>query len=454
MSKILHRDLKKDPLLVSKGEGSYFYLPDSTKILDAAGGAAVTSVGHSNKEVTDKICDLIQNIQFVHSSLFTTDSAEKLASTILDDPKYQSLGFSKVAFYNSGSEANETALKLARQAFYEKGELQRTKVISRDLSYHGNTFGAMSLSGHKIRNKKFIDMQDPKTFLKVCPPFYRNFHILGETEEQFCDRLIKGLDDKFQEAGPENVICFFAETMIGGTLGCVMPPKNYFERAKEICEKYGALLIYDEIMCGSGRLGSFFAWEQLTDEDNWDKVSPHISTFGKAIGSGYMPLSGVVVHKKVVDILKEGSGLSLSRHTYQSHPVACAAGLAVQEYIRSNNLLANIRNLGPKLGDLLKQELLGLEVVADVRGHGFFWCVEFLKSKEPMEAFDPSVEFSEIVGDTCLANGLTVIPCHGCVDGFLGDHILISPSFDITEEIVTEIVTILKKSVLEAMTKI
>lgn len=454
MSKVLHRSLKKDPLLVSKGEGSYFYLPDSTKILDAAGGAAVTSVGHSNKEVTEKICDLIQNIQFVHSSIFTTEAAEKLAATILDNPKYGELGLSKVAFYNSGSEANETALKLARQVFYEKGELQRTKVISRDLSYHGNTFGAMSLSGHKIRNKKFIDMQDPSTFLKVCPPFYRNFHTEGETEEQFCDRLIKELDDKFQEAGPENVICFFAETMIGGTLGCVMPPKNYFQRAKEICEKYGAFLIYDEIMCGSGRLGSFFAWEQLTDKEYWHTVSPHISTFGKAIGSGYMPLSGVVVHEKLVDTLKEGSGAYLSRHTYQSHPVACAAGLAVQEYIKSNDLLANIRKLGPKLGDLLKKELSDIEVVADIRGLGFFWCVEFLKKKDPREAFDPSVGFSEIVGETSLANGLTIIPCNGCVDGFLGDHILISPSFDINEEIVEEIVTILKKSILEAMAKV
>lgn len=446
MSKVLYRDLNSNPHTVISSKGSYLYLQNGHKILDAAGGAAVTSVGHSNKYVVDSIIEQLETIQFVHSSLFTTNSAENLANIILLDPKYEALGLAKVTFYNSGSEANETALKLTRQAMYERGEPERTKVISRNMSYHGNTFGAMSVSGHKIRNQKFKDMFDENTFHKVDPPFYLHYSKDSETEEQFLDRLLKQLDDKFLELGPQNVMAFFAETMIGGTVGCVVPPKGYLEGCRAICDKYGAYLIYDEIMCGSGRLGSFFAWEEISEDCT--KVVPDILTFGKGIGSGYLPLSGIVVKQNVLDDLNKGSGVNMSRHTYQSHPVCCAAGYAVQKYIRDHNLYENIRKLGPKLGKAL--ELLKSDSrVFDVRGHGFFWCVELMKDKSKAIPFAPEINFSDLFAAKCFDLGLTIIPCHGTVDGFRGDHVLICPSFDIDSDIVQEISRIMAQALKE-----
>lgn len=446
MSKLLYRDLNKEPYKVVNSKGSYLYLENGHKVLDAAGGAAVTSVGHSNKEVIDCIVEQLQTIQFAHTSLFTTDPAENLASIILLNPKYEKAGISKVTFYNSGSEANETALKLTRQAMYERGEPQRTKVISRNMSYHGNTFGAMSLSGHKIRNQKFQDMFDDSVFHKVDPPFYLHYRQGSETEPEFVQRLLKQLEDKFIELGPDTVMAFFAETMIGGTVGCVVPPVGYLEGCREICDRYGAYLIYDEIMCGSGRLGSFFAWEEVAED--WTKVVPDILTFGKGIGSGYLPLSGVAVRQNVADDINKGSGLMMSRHTYQSHPISCAAGYAVQKYIKDNNLYDNIHKLGPELGKALKT-LLTDSRVFDVRGQGFFWCVELMKDSAKAEPFAPKINFSEQFAAKCFDLGLTIIPCHGCVDGFNGDHVLVCPSYDIDSDTVQEIAKIMAQALQE-----
>lgn len=449
MTKVLHRDINKPPLLTTQSKGSYIYAANGTKILDAAGGAAVTSVGHSNPQVIHDICALLQNMQYAHSSVFTSNLAEQLAELILDNPEYDKLGLAKVAFINSGSEANESALKLVRQACVEKGEPQRTKVISRNMSYHGNTFGAMQLSGHKIRNKKFCDLFDERVFHKVNPPFYLHFKQEGESETDFVDRLINELDQKFQDLGPDTVMAFMAETIIGGTAGCVVPPKGYFEGVKQVCDKYGAYLVYDEVMCGSGRLGSFFAWESLTDTENWCKVVPDILTFGKAIGSGYLPLSGLVVNQNILDDLNKGSGTFLSRHTYQCHPISCAAGLSVQKYIKQNKLYDNINTLGPVLGNLLTSELKEIPIVSDVRGKGFFWCVEFLKDPEKNIAFDPNLSFSDLLHDVCLELGLAFLPCHGAVDGINGDQILICPSYDVDITIVKEIVSVLKQGILK-----
>lgn len=451
MSKVLYRDLNKAPLRAVGSSGLYIEVEGGKKILDAIGGAAVTAIGHSNQEVVDEICEAFKNVQFAHSSLFTTDYAEELASIILDKPYYEEIGLGKVAFFNSGSEANETAFKVSRQACFEKGEPQRTKIISRNMSYHGNTFGAMQLSGHKIRNKKFVDIFDEETFHKVSPPFYR-YHKQGdETEEEFCQRLLDELDAKFQEIGPDTVMAFVAETMIGGTVGCVLPPKGYFEGVKKICHKYGAYVIYDEVMCGSGRLGSFFAWEQLTDKDHYQDVVPDILTFGKAIGSGYLPLAGVVVHENLLNDLKKGSAAFMSRQTFQSHPMACAAGLAVQKYIKKNNLYDNINKLGPKFGELLKSEFSEIPEVCDVRGKGFFWSVEFMKDPSTTTAFDPAYSFTDKLAEKCMENGLAIMACHGCIDGENGDQIVLAPSFESTQETLAEIVSRLKKSVIELL---
>ncbi|CUM66294.1 uncharacterized protein PRCAT00003956001 [Priceomyces carsonii] len=449
-TKVLHRNLKTEPALAARSEGSYIYLKDGSKVLDAVGGAAVTAVGHSNQVVIDAVAEQLKSLQFAHTSIFTSDAGEKLAQIMLDNPKYEKIGLDKVCFYNSGSEANESACKLARQYAVEIGQPERVKIISRDRSYHGNTLGTMSMSGHKYRNKDYEDMFDKSTFHKVGTPF--SFHYKGknESEEQYCARLIKELDDKFQEIGPDSVLAFIAETMSGGSCGCVMPPKGYFEGVKEVCEKYGALLIMDEVMCGSGRLGSFFAWEQLTDEDNWSRVVPHISTFGKSIGSGILPLSGIVVQKNIVEGLENGSGSFMSRHTYQGHPMSCAAGYAVQKYIKDNNLYKNINEMANKLEKSLKDNIGDSNIAADIRGKGMFWCIEFMKDKASGTPFDPELGFCDKLAAICMKNGLIVMPCHGTIDGINGDHILLAPNYNVDDKTIDDIVSKLKLSLCEA----
>ncbi|GMM33277.1 hypothetical protein DASC09_006020 [Saccharomycopsis crataegensis] len=449
VTKVFHRKLTSQPPLAVKAEGPYIYLEDGSKILDAVGGAAVTSVGHSNKEIIDAITQQLNTLQYAHSSAYTSDSAEKLAEIILEHPRYAELGFDKACFYNSGSEANETALKLARQYTVERGQPQRINIISRDRSYHGNSFGAMSLSGHKIRMRDYKAMFDERRFHKVSTPFSFHLKEKDETEEQYCARLIKELDDKFQEIGPDTVLAFFAETMSGSTCGCALPPLGYFEGVKAVCEKYGALLVTDEVMCGSGRLGSFFAWEQLADEADWHKLSPHISTFGKSIGSGYLPLSGLVVHKDIADCLEKGSGNFMSRQTYQAHPTACAAGYAVQKYVKTNNLYDNIQKMAKRLEQGLQESIGGMESVADIRGKGMFWAVEFMKDKENGIPYDPSLNFVDVLTENAWKNGLGIMPCHGTIDGEAGEHIILAPNFNVDAQTIDEIVSLLKKSLIE-----
>lgn len=449
VSKVFYRDQKNDPLVAEKAEGCYIYLEDGTKILDASGGAAVTSVGHSNQVVIDAIEEQLKKLQFAHTSRFTSEPAEKLAKIILDNPDYESTGLSKVVFYNSGSEANESAFKTTRQYFVEKGEPQRVNMISRDKSYHGNTFGAMSLSG-SLRHKDYEALFDHTKFHKVSTPYPFHYMHKDETEEEYSARLVKELDDKFQELGPDTVMAFLAETMSGGSCACVMPPKGYFEGVKAVCEKYGALLITDEVMCGSGRLGTFFAWEQLTDAEHFNTVSPHISTFGKSIGSGYLPLSGFVVHEKIRKTIEDGSAAFMSRHTYQGHPMSCAAGYAVQKYVRDNNLLDNVTKMGPKFEKALQEAVGDSKIVADIRGRGMFWGIELMKDKAKSLPFDPELHFGDKLSDICLANGLLILPGHGTIDGVVGDHIMFAPHFILDDETMVAIVSLFKKSLAEA----
>ncbi|ODQ65974.1 PLP-dependent transferase [Nadsonia fulvescens var. elongata DSM 6958] len=436
---LLHRSLHEKPILVDSAKGSYLYLSNEKRIIDGCGGAAVVSVGHSNEQVIADIHKQLQTVSYVHTLVYSTSPSEELANLILEGNPG---GLCRAFFCSSGSEANESALKLSRQYFYEKGETQRVNYISRNLSFHGNCLGGMSLSGHVARRRPFEDII-PDNFHRVSAANSYRGKKEGESDEIYVSRLALELDAKFQELGSDTIIGFVAEPIVGASLGSMTAPGGYFKAMREVCDKYGALLIFDEVMCGSGRTGTFFAWEQ-------ENVVPDIVSIGKALGGGYGPVAGILIHQKIVNVLKKNSGCFNSGHTYQAHPISCAGALSVQKIIKKQNLLENVRKMGAKLGQMLHLELDDHPYVGDIRGRGLFWGIEFVNDKQTKEPFDPSLSFGNKVKDAIFNLGCAVYPGCGTVDGVKGDHILISPSFDITGEMIEEIVSIVKQGIVEA----
>lgn len=437
-SHLMHRSLREEPDVVKNAKGSYIFLQNGQKVFDGCGGAAVIAVGHGNSEVIEAVSKQLSAVSYVHTFEYTTPVAEELANILL---KNYSGKIAKVYFANSGSEANEAAVKVAVQYFYEQGKTSKTQFISRKQSYHGNCLAGMSLSGHVLRRKPFENLISDK-FHKVSEANEYRGKKNGETTGEYVERLANELEAKILEAGPDNIAGFFAETIVGATTGCLTAPKGYFKAIQKICEKYDVLLITDEIMCGSGRTGTFFAWEQ-------EDFVPDITTSGKALGGGYSPLSAVFMNQKVVDVLLNGSASFNNGHTFQCYPLSCAAGIAVQKIIQRDNLLQNVKVMGEYLGQALMQELKDIKIVGNIRGRGLFWGVEFVKDKLTKEAIDPRIRIGQKIQHNALVNGLAIYPGFGTIDGLSGDHILIAPSYDITQEQVNVMVQQVAASIIE-----
>ena len=443
-SSILHRDLRVTPTIINHANGNYLYTETSQEIFDSVGGAAVISVGHNNSEINQALISQLDKVCYIHSGdEFTTEISEVLANYLISNNKEND----RVYFANLGSEANEAAIKLAVQYWYELGKPTKNQFISRNQSYHGNCLGGMSLSGHVARRKPYEEIIDSKRFHKVSPCYESRYKKEGETSEEYTQRLLDELEEKIIEVGPENIAAFFAETVVGATTGCVPPTPGYFKGVREICDKYDILLILDEIMCGSGRTGTFFAWEQ-------EDIVPDITTIGKALSSGYSPLSCVMVSKKLIDGLSNGSSMFNCGHTYQSFALSCAAGYAVQQIIKRDNLLDNVKKMGEYLGEQLLAKVGVIPIVVDIRGRGLFWGIEFGRQQENNKPFDPELNLSRRIAEVCMANGVVVYPGKGTIDGVIGDHIIIAPSFTITSEDIDHIVELVSKSLSEFMNEI
>ncbi|KAI9039217.1 uncharacterized protein KD926_009851 [Aspergillus affinis] len=434
---LLHRSLIEKPSLVERAHGVELYLSNGQTVIDACAGAAVAAIGHGNQEVHQAIIDQLAKVSYVHTQSYTTAAAEGLANFILEGSPY---GLEKAFFVGSGSEAVESALKLARQYFYEKGEPQRTHFVARKQSYHGNTLAAMSISGNLARKVPYQGFAYPHVS-HVSPAYAYRYKGAAETEEQFTTRLVQELEEEFLRVGPEKVIAFIAETVVGATSGCVAAPQGYFARVRELCNKYGILLILDEIMCGVGRTGTFFAFEQEQD------VIPDILTVAKGLGGGYAAISGVLIHKKVIDGLRQGSNAYNNGHTYQAHPTSCAAALAVQKIVRRENFVSRCADMGCVLEDLLRSELKGCRSVGDIRGRGLFWAVEFVRDKESKETFDPALKFGLRVQQAAFEKGVAIYPGAGSVDGLRGDHALLAPPFIITEDQLKTVCLVLREAI-------
>lgn len=437
-SHLMHRSLREEPDVVKNAKGSYIFLQNGQKVFDGCGGAAVIAVGHGNSEVIEAVSKQLSVVSYVHTFEYTTPVAEELANILL---KNYNGKIAKVYFANSGSEANEAAVKVVVQYFYEQGKTSKTQFISRKQSYHGNCLAGMSLSGHVLRRKPFEDLVSDK-FHKVSEANEYRGKKNGETTGEYVERLANELEEKILEIGPDNIAGFFAETIVGATTGCVTAPKGYFKAIQKVCEKYDVLLITDEIMCGSGRTGTFFAWEQ-------EDFVPDITTSGKALGGGYSPLSAVFMNQKVVDVLLNGSASFNNGHTFQCYPLSCAAGISVQKIIHRDNLLQNVKQMGEYLGQALVQELKDIRIVGNIRGRGLFWGVEFVKNKLTKDAIDPRIRIGQQIQHNALEKGLAVYPGFGTIDGLSGDHILIAPSYDITQDQVDAMVQQVAASIIE-----
>jgi adenosylmethionine-8-amino-7-oxononanoate aminotransferase len=417
MSRVLHRSGAIPPVAV-RGEGIYLYTQDGHAVIDGSGGAAVACLGHGNCRVADAIGRQAAAMAYSHTGTFSNQPAEDLAEIILrDEPG----GLTRAWFCSSGSEGNEAAIKLARQYFMEIGQPRRTRTIARRQSYHGTTLGALAAGGNMMR-RAFYEPILSQTHSLVSPCFGYRFKQDGETDAQYLDRLIDELDAEFQRLGPDTVMAFLAEPVVGATTGCVAALPGYFPRVRQVCDRYGALLILDEVMCGMGRTGTMHAWQQ-------EDVTPDIQVIAKGLGGGYQPIGGILIHQRIVQALADGSGGFLHGQTYQAHPVACAAALEVQRIMQEDSLVENVQAMGRRLETALQERFGNHRHVGDIRGRGLFWALEFVTDRATKAVFDPALKLNERVKAEGIARGVATYPMAGTIDGRLGDHVIVAPPY-------------------------
>ncbi|KAK8011270.1 PLP-dependent transferase [Apiospora arundinis] len=439
-SAVLYRNLNTRFLSLLRGRGVSLELDNGLSVIDASGGAAVACIGHGDQRVRDAIVAQLDKVAYCSTLFYTADVCERLCQELVSSTNGH---MSRAYIVSSGSEAMEAAMKLARQYFLEKPrpEHQRTKFIARNLSYHGTTLGALSMGGHVSRRAKFEPMLLSNVH-KVSRCFAYRDQGHDETDQSYVARLADELHREFQRLGPDTVCAFVAEPVVGAALGSVPATRGYFKAMRAVCDKYGALLILDEVMCGMGRTGTLHAWEQ-------EDIVPDIQTLGKCLGGGYQPIAGVLVSNNVVNVLMNGSGSFVHGHTYQGHPIACAAALKVQKIIRDEQLLQNVRKMGELMSTKLVELLQTHPNVGNIRGRGLFWGVEFVANKATKEPFPVAANVAMGLAELGLTEPykIAIYPGTGTADGVNGDHVILSPPYNITAAEVEKIVNIMRRLV-------
>jgi adenosylmethionine-8-amino-7-oxononanoate aminotransferase len=404
------------------GDGCYIIDADGRRYLDGSGGAAVSCLGHSDPDVRAAIHDQLDRIAFAHTGFFTSDPAEALADLLVEAAPE---GIDRVYLLSGGSEAVEAAIKLARQYFLEIGEPQRHRLIARRQSYHGNTLGALAAGGNAWRREKYAPLLVETHHISPCYE-YRGRRD-DESAEAYGLRVADELEAEIERLGPETVMAFIAEPVVGATAGAVPAVPGYFKRIREICDRHGVLLILDEVMCGMGRTGSFFACEQ-------DGVAPDIVTIAKGLGAGYASIGAMLCSGRIYDAIAAGSGAFQHGHTYHGHPLAAAAGRAVVTALNERDLVPRVQRMGAVLDARLRDAFGQSAHVGDIRGRGLFRGVELVEDRETKRPFDPARKLAAKVKSAAMEEGLIVYPASGTVDGQQGDHVLIAPPFIIEED--------------------
>jgi adenosylmethionine-8-amino-7-oxononanoate aminotransferase len=428
MTRVFNRMTKSLPPIAVRAKGLHIWDSTGKQYIDACGGAAVSCLGHNDPRVAEAMNRQMQKLDYVHPGFFSGEPAEHLADLLLEDAP---AGLTHAYFVSGGSEAMEAALKMARQYFLEIGQPKRARFISRRQSYHGNTLGALAVGGNLARREPYAPMLMDVSLIAPC--FAYHFKRDDETKEAYGRRVADELEAEILRLGPETVAGFTAETVVGATTGCVAAVPGYFGRIREICDKYGVLLILDEVMSGMGRTGTLHACEQ-------EGIAPDLMTIAKGLGGGFQAIGAVLVAKKVHDPITSGTGLFMHGHTYMAHPVACAAGMVVVRIIKEEKLVDRVKVLGARLRRRLDSRFGNDPHVGDVRGRGLFQAIELVRDRATKESFDPSIRLYDRIKGECMARGLLAYPMPGTVDGRKGDHMILAPPYVCSEADIDTIV--------------
>ncbi|GAB4265903.1 aspartate aminotransferase family protein [Deferrisoma sp.] len=418
-----------------KAEGVWIWDETGKRYLDGSSGACVVAIGHGVPEIREAALAQFDRIAFAHGSQFTTEACQEMAARVAalsSDPDLD-----KVYFVSGGSEAVETAVKMARQYWRERGMPERYKVVSRWTAYHGNTAGALALGGHTSRRAPYMPLILHTPHIEPCYCYRCPFHRSPATCELEC---AEALERAVRYEGPDSIAAFIAEPVVGATAGALVPPAGYWPRIREICDRYGILLIADEVMTGVGRTGRPLALER------WG-VSADLVVLAKGLSSGYAPIGAVLAHRKIHDAIRSGSGRFVHGHTYGQHPVSMAVGAAVLRYMEEHDLVARSDAMGRVLLARLRQELGHHPHVGDIRGVGLFVGVEFVADRETREPFPAERKLAERIGAEAFRRGLVTYPGSGSVDGTRGDHVLLCPPFVIREHEIDILVSTLTEAV-------
>jgi adenosylmethionine-8-amino-7-oxononanoate aminotransferase len=434
---LIKPDLDEDYPVIDYGKGVYLFDIAGKRYLDASSGAVTANIGHGVEEINEAMMEQAKKVSFVYRSQFTSKAAEKLAEKIaLSMPGDLNWSF----FVNSGSEATETAMKIAIQHWQEKGRPLKTKILSRWVSYHGITIGALSMSGHPARRSRFVPLL--ADFPVVSPPYcYRCPY--NKNPKNCSYECAKELDVAFRRIGPESIAGFIAEPIVGAAGGAITPPKDYYKIIKEICEKHDILFIADEVMTGFGRTGTMLASE------HWGIV-PDLVSLGKGMGAGYAPIAATLVTERVMDPIKKGSKVIMSGHTLSANPQSSAVALAVLEYLEKNNVIDDVEAKGTYLKNLLEKLKTVFSFIGDIRGMGLLIGIEFVWNPKTKHSFARELNVTEKIVKAAKDVGLLLYPATAGEDGRSGDAIIISPPLIVTKREIEELVSLFKT----ALTKV
>jgi adenosylmethionine-8-amino-7-oxononanoate aminotransferase len=411
---------------VAWAKGSYVHDADGKQYIDGSGGPAVYCIGHSNTEVNDAIKDQLDRIAHGYRYNFSSDAMEELTEIIR---RRCGGALNNMVYVTGGSEAVESCLKLALQYHAARGEMSRRRFIARERSWHGNTLGALSVSGFLERKRAFEG-----SLLEVSrlSPVNAYRPIAGSTPETVGEAGAKELEDEILRVGPENVCAFIFEPVVGAAGGCVPAPNGYAKRVREICDKYGVIMISDEVMCGAGRTGTWRALEK-------DGVEPDIMSVAKGLAAGYLPLGAAIYNDKVADAIHGQHGAPMTGHTFTAHTACCAAGVAVQKIVERDRLVERVHQMEGTLRDTLAEATKDIEAVGDIRGRGFFQALELVADRKTRAPFAAERKLFMKIRQKAFDNGLICYPVGGNVDGVNGDVIIIAPPYNVTATELDEI---------------
>ncbi|MEL7459959.1 MAG: aspartate aminotransferase family protein [Pseudomonadota bacterium] len=428
MSHVFPRHTKVTPPRAVRGQGCYLYDATGKAYLDGSGGAAVSCLGHGDRDVIAAVQSQAATLSFAHTGFFTSEPAEELADLLIEDAPGD---LDRVYFVSGGSEAAEAAMKLARQYFVEIGQPKRRHLIARRQSYHGNTLGALAAGGNAWRRAQFDPLLIPVSHIAPCYDYMLRDD--SETAAAYGQRAAAELEAEILRLGPDTILAFMAEPVVGATMGAVPAVEGYFRQIRDICDRYGVLLILDEVMCGMGRTGHLYACDG-------DGIAPDILCIAKGLGAGYQPIGAMLCTSAIYDAIEAGSGFFQHGHTYLGHPVATAAGCAVLKKLKGDALIERARQKGHALLAELTRTFGQHAHVGDIRGRGMFLGLELVGDRAAKTPFDPGRKLAARIKAEAFDAGLICYPMSGTRDGQIGDHVLLAPPFIIDDDQIGELV--------------